>query len=73
MVISDVHFINVTGTASKKAGNVVASLACSSACDGFTSSGTSLKTANGTAPVYDCANITNATMGLDFTCTQVKA
>lgn len=73
MIISDVHFDNVSGTASKKAGTIVASLECSAACDGFTSSGTALKTFNGTAPVYDCANITNATMGLDFQCTTVKA
>ncbi|WWC69721.1 uncharacterized protein I206_103664 [Kwoniella pini CBS 10737] len=71
--ISDVHFIDVTGTASGKvANNTVATLECSAKCVDITATGTSLAPKNGTAGSgkYLCANLQNEST-LDFQCTDV--
>ncbi|WRT66874.1 uncharacterized protein IL334_003837 [Kwoniella shivajii] len=71
--ISDVHFINVTGTASGLvANNTVATLECSAECVDITASGTQLAPKNGTvgSGKYLCANLQNETL-LDFPCTDV--
>ncbi|KAI9566591.1 pectin lyase fold/virulence factor [Boletus coccyginus] len=65
--ISDVHYINVTGTSSGDKGNVVVDLECSTECYGITATGTDLTSPNGTA-VYYCQNVANET-ALDFACT----
>ncbi|KAI9636877.1 glycoside hydrolase family 28 protein [Dioszegia hungarica] len=68
--ISDVHFINVTGTASGKVANsTVASLECSAVCQNITAVNTRLTPKNGTAR-YNCANLANEAL-LDFPCTDV--
>ncbi|KAF8313638.1 pectin lyase-like protein [Clavulina sp. PMI_390] len=69
VIISDVHYINVTGSSSGSEGKVVASLECSSPCNDITATGTSLTSPKGTA-VYDCRNITSEA-SLDFKCTEV--
>ncbi len=68
--ISDVHFINITGTASGVVPNsTVATLECSAECFNISSSGTSLQPVNGTAK-YLCSNLADEST-LDFKCTDV--
>ncbi|SCZ97877.1 BZ3501_MvSof-1269-A2-R1_Chr7-2g09347 [Microbotryum saponariae] len=68
MKISDVHYINVTGTASGKYKDVVALLDCSSECTNITAKGTHLSLPTSDTPVYICHNI-DSEKQLDFTCT----
>jgi galacturan 1,4-alpha-galacturonidase len=72
VTISDVHYINVSGSASGKvANNTVATLECSASCTNITAMGTHLTPKNATAtPVYLCANLANEAL-LDFKCTDV--
>ncbi|TBU59413.1 pectin lyase-like protein [Dichomitus squalens] len=65
--ISDVHYINVTGTSSGAEGSVVVDLECSDTCEDITATGTKLTPKNGTAE-YICKNIAS-TSELDFNCT----
>jgi galacturan 1,4-alpha-galacturonidase len=68
--ISEVHYIDVTGTASGKVANsTVATLECSAECYNITATGTDLMPKNGTAK-YLCANLANESL-LDFPCTDV--
>ncbi|SCV70579.1 BQ2448_3341 [Microbotryum intermedium] len=55
--ISDVHFINVTGTASGKHKDVVATLDCSSECTDITATRTDLTTPTSKKPVFICHNV----------------
>ncbi|PCH35371.1 glycoside hydrolase family 28 protein [Wolfiporia cocos MD-104 SS10] len=67
MTISDVHYINVTGTSSGAYGDVVVNLVCSEECEDITATGTSLTAPDGQA-TYICDNV--ASVGeLDFNCT----
>ncbi|WVQ98574.1 hypothetical protein IAU59_005701 [Kwoniella sp. CBS 9459] len=71
--ISDVHFINISGTASGLvANNTVATLECSAECVDITATGTSLAPKNGTvgSGQYLCANLQDEST-LDFQCTDV--
>ncbi|KAK8870023.1 hypothetical protein IAR55_000593 [Kwoniella newhampshirensis] len=71
--ISDVHFINISGTASGVvANNTVATLECSAECVDITSTGTQLAPKNGTvgSGQYLCANLQDEST-LDFPCTDV--
>jgi galacturan 1,4-alpha-galacturonidase len=54
--ISDVHFINVTGTSSGAEKQLVADLECSSMCYNITATGTRLAPPSG-VPQYTCKNI----------------
>ncbi|KAH9940304.1 pectin lyase-like protein [Amylocystis lapponica] len=65
--ISDVHYINITGTSSGREGSVVVDLECSAECQDITAVGTALSPPNGTA-TYVCANIASVSQ-LDFNCT----
>lgn len=65
--ISDVHFINITGTSSGKEGDVVVDIECSAECVDITATGTSITSPKG-ASVYVCANIESEDQ-LDFNCT----
>lgn len=65
--ISDVHYINVTGTSSGAEGSVVVDLECSAECEDITATGTDLRSPNGTA-TYICENIATVSE-LDFNCT----
>ncbi|KAH9852246.1 pectin lyase-like protein [Lenzites betulinus] len=65
--ISDVHYINVTGTSSGKEGAVVVSLECSDTCQDITAEDTHLSTPTGNA-TFVCKNIAS-TAELDFNCT----
>jgi hypothetical protein len=56
--ISDVHYINVTGTSSGAEKQLVADLVCSATCYNITASGTHLSPPSG-APMYTCKNIAN--------------
>ncbi|RSH95621.1 hypothetical protein EHS25_000713 [Saitozyma podzolica] len=68
--ISEVHYIDVTGTASGLVANgTVATLECSAECYNITATGTHLTPKNGTAK-YLCANIADES-ALDFPCTDV--
>lgn len=68
--ISEVHYIDVTGTASGKVANgTVATLECSAECYNITAVGTHITPKNGTAQ-YLCANIADES-ALDFPCTNV--
>jgi len=70
--ISDVHYINISGTASGKTPNgTVVELECSAECVNITATGIDLVAANGTKPQYLCANIADENL-LDFTCTNVN-
>ncbi|TFY58043.1 hypothetical protein EVJ58_g6663 [Rhodofomes roseus] len=65
--ISDIHYINVTGTSSGEEGSVVVDLECSAECEDITATGTHLTAPNGNA-TYVCDKI--ATLDeLDFNCT----
>ena len=69
--ISDVHYIDVTGSASGKVpNNTVATLECSATCNDITAQGTDLKAANGGTPVYLCRNLADEGL-LDFQCMDV--
>ena len=69
--ISDVHYIDVIGTASGLVANgTVATLECSAECVNITATGTELQAPNGTEPQYLCANMQDETL-LDFHCTDV--
>lgn len=66
--ISDVHYIDVTGTSSGVVPNgTVVTLDCSETCYDITATGTDLRPPNGTAQ-YLCDNLADETT-LDFTCT----
>jgi len=66
--ISDVHYINVTGTSSGVVANgTVATLKCSETCQDVTAVGTNLSPPNGTAR-YLCSNLADEST-LDFQCT----
>ncbi|KAI0676372.1 pectin lyase-like protein [Trametes maxima] len=65
--ISDVHYINVTGTSSGKEGSVVVDLECSDICEDITAVDTHISTPKGT-PEYVCKNVAS-TSQLDFNCT----
>ncbi|KZT03751.1 glycoside hydrolase family 28 protein [Laetiporus sulphureus 93-53] len=66
LTISDIHYINVTGTSSGEEGNVVVDLDCSDECEDITATGTHLSAPNGTA-TYICVNIASVSE-LDFNC-----
>ncbi|THH32774.1 hypothetical protein EUX98_g1418 [Antrodiella citrinella] len=67
LTISDVHYINITGTSSGAEGTVVADLECSSNCTDITATGTDLSSPKGNA-TYICKEITSIAQ-LDFDCT----
>ncbi|KAI0087365.1 pectin lyase-like protein [Irpex rosettiformis] len=67
VAISDVHFLNVTGTSSGHNGDIVVSLKCSEQCNNITATGTHLAAPDGAA-AYICQNITSV-QELDFDCT----
>jgi len=64
--ISDVHYINVTGTSSGNEGSVVVDLKCSDVCQDITAVDTNLTSPSGNA-TYVCVNIASAAK-LDFNC-----
>jgi polygalacturonase len=63
VIISDIHYINVTGTSTSKE---VVSLVCSDICQDITATGTNLVGTSGTSEYY-CTNIAS-TADLDFPC-----
>ncbi|KAI0763430.1 pectin lyase-like protein [Trametes elegans] len=65
--ISDVHYVNVTGTSSGSEGDVVVDLECSDTCEDITAEGVRIAPPNGTA-TYICKNIAS-TAQLNFNCT----
>ncbi|KAI0828649.1 pectin lyase-like protein [Trametes gibbosa] len=65
--ISDVHYINVTGTSSGREGAVVVDLECSDTCQDITAEDTHLSSPKGNA-TFVCKNIAS-TAELDFDCT----
>ncbi|TCD71895.1 hypothetical protein EIP91_000027 [Steccherinum ochraceum] len=67
LTISDVHYINITGSSSGAEGSVVVDMQCSTNCTDITATGTSLSSPNGTA-TYVCKNIVSSSQ-LDFNCT----
>lgn len=69
VTISDVHYINVTGTGSKS--KEVVSMVCSDVCQSITASGTRLVGTSGTSQ-YFCTNIAS-TASLDFPCSSAGA
>jgi polygalacturonase len=64
VIISDVHYIDVTGTGSKN--KEVVSLVCSDICQDITATGTNLVGSSGNSE-YFCTNIAS-TSSLDFPC-----
>ncbi|KAH9941722.1 pectin lyase-like protein [Epithele typhae] len=68
LTISDIHYINVTGTSSGHEGSVVVDLECSDICEDITATGTNISVggSNKTA-TYVCKNI-GTTSELDFEC-----
>ncbi|KIP03359.1 glycoside hydrolase family 28 protein [Phlebiopsis gigantea 11061_1 CR5-6] len=56
LTISDVHFINVTGTSSGKEKQVVVDIECSAECADITATGTDIQPPSGSAE-YVCANV----------------
>ena len=64
VIISDIHYINVTGTGTKS--KEVVSLVCSDICQDITATGTSLVGTSGSSEYY-CTNIAS-TADLDFPC-----
>ncbi|KAH9833270.1 pectin lyase-like protein [Rhodofomes roseus] len=64
--ISDIHFINVTGTSSGAEGTVVVDLECSQECEDITASGIDVTSPDGPA-TYVCKNIAS-TDELGFNC-----
>ncbi|KAJ4982576.1 glycoside hydrolase family 28 protein [Stagonosporopsis vannaccii] len=69
VTISDVHYIDVTGTGGKS--KEVVSLTCSDVCKGITAQGTKLVGTSGSAQ-YFCTNIAS-TADLDFPCSAAGA
>ncbi|CCL99569.1 uncharacterized protein FIBRA_01587 [Fibroporia radiculosa] len=67
LTISDVHYINVTGTSSGAEGSLVVDLVCSEECQDITATGTNLTAPDGQA-TYICENIASVNE-LDFNCT----
>ncbi|KZT03747.1 glycoside hydrolase family 28 protein [Laetiporus sulphureus 93-53] len=65
--ISDVHYINVTGSSSGAEGTVVVDIDCSQECKDIIATGTNLTSPNGTA-TYICINVATVDE-LDFNCT----
>ncbi|KAI0732704.1 pectin lyase-like protein [Fomitopsis betulina] len=65
--ISDIHYINVTGTSSGAAGTVVVDLDCSQECEDITASGINITSPKGPA-TYVCKNVASEDE-LDFDCT----
>ncbi|KAL7423472.1 hypothetical protein Q5752_001052 [Cryptotrichosporon argae] len=71
LTISDVHYINVTGTASGAVANgTVVALECSAECTNITATGTHIAAAGNATAQYLCANIASEA-ALDFNCTEV--
>jgi len=67
--ISDIHYINVSGTSSGKNNATVVQMECSAQCTDITATGTSLYApALYWEPVYLCQNIASES-SLDFNCT----
>lgn len=64
VIISDIHYIDVTGTGSKS--KEVVSLVCSDLCQDITATGTKLVGSSGSSE-YFCTNIAS-TASLDFPC-----
>lgn len=64
--ISDIHYINMTGTSSGAEGSVVVDLVCSEECEDVTATGTYLSAPDGDA-TYVCQNIATVDE-LDFDC-----
>ncbi|KAH7088790.1 pectin lyase-like protein [Paraphoma chrysanthemicola] len=69
VTISDVHYINVTGTGGKS--KEVVTLVCSDICQNITAKGTHLVGTSGSSE-YFCTNIAS-TASLDFPCTVAGA
>jgi galacturan 1,4-alpha-galacturonidase len=69
VTISDVHYINVTGTGGKS--KEVVTLVCSDVCQNITAKGTHLVGTSGSSE-YFCTNIASTT-SLDFPCTAAGA
>ncbi|KAH8103049.1 pectin lyase fold/virulence factor [Cristinia sonorae] len=69
--ISDVHYVNITGTSAGTQGTVVVDIQCSAQCKDITATGTNLSPPNGTS-TYVCKNIVS-TNQLDFNCTAPAA
>lgn len=69
VTISDIHYINVTGTGSKN--KEVVSLVCSDVCQDITATGTLLVGSSGSSQ-YFCTNIAS-TASLDFPCNAAGA
>ncbi|EKM57997.1 glycoside hydrolase family 28 protein [Phanerochaete carnosa HHB-10118-sp] len=67
LTISDVHFINVTGTSSGAEQNVVVDIECSAECTDITATGTHIEPPSG-SPEFVCVNVTSVNE-LDFNCT----
>ncbi|SCV69744.1 BQ2448_1138 [Microbotryum intermedium] len=64
ITISDVNYVNVTGTSSGKINNVVGVLDCSNWCRSISAKGTDLRLPNiskfaGVTPVYNCTHVRN--------------
>lgn len=66
LTISDVHFINVTGTSSGAEKGMVVDLECSTQCEDITATGTHLSAPDGNT-TYICVNIASESE-LDFPC-----
>lgn len=69
VAISDVHYVNVTGTGSKS--KEVVSMMCSDVCGNITAQGTRLVGTSGSSQ-YFCTNIAS-TADLDFPCSAAGA
>ncbi|KAK7686032.1 hypothetical protein QCA50_010843 [Cerrena zonata] len=67
LAISDVHYINVTGTSSGAEGSIVVDLECSAQCQNITATGTNIHPPDGNA-TFVCKNIQGVDQ-LDFNCT----
>jgi len=67
LTISDVHFINVTGTSSGEEKNVVVDIECSTECTDITATGTDITPPSG-SPEFVCANVASVNE-LGFNCT----
>jgi len=67
LTISDVHFINVTGTSSGEEKNVVVDIECSTECTDITATGTDITPPSG-SPEFVCGNVASVNE-LGFNCT----
>ncbi|KZT71881.1 glycoside hydrolase family 28 protein [Daedalea quercina L-15889] len=65
--ISDIHYINVTGSSSGAEGTVVVDLECSQECEDITASGINITSPMG-SPTYVCENVASEDE-LNFNCT----